>query len=216
MVQVTRAGGQTGWLGWCGQIYFRPSSRDREKNRVSCIIVAQPRVERQLRWEYVEPKLPYTVILESLQDEEEFIAPSWTWASRNTGVFFPMSEEDSLFQVIEYALQLLDTSAMIAVKFGSSTSLRGKCRQTPDEPISGCFKQKYVHPFEIGESRLCKKWKISGSYGRVSFWLDWVPNTKDPNHEGREIQRQLQLFAITKNPSKGRTEKTSGLLLLPF
>ncbi|APA10909.1 hypothetical protein SS1G_03407 [Sclerotinia sclerotiorum 1980 UF-70] len=63
------------------------------------------RLEHQLRWEYIEPKLSFTAMLEYLQDERKFIAPSWSWASRNAGVHFPGNGSNSdSFQVIEYDL----------------------------------------------------------------------------------------------------------------
>ncbi|KAJ8068955.1 hypothetical protein OCU04_002636 [Sclerotinia nivalis] len=177
------------------------------------------RLHEQLLWEYIEPKLTYTEMLEYLQNERKFIAPSWSWASQNVSVIFPrdIRREGTKIQAIGYDLQPLDSSAMIAAKLGSSITLRGKCRQTPYEPISGYLQQTSVRSKSTGQRGVSKKWQISGSYGRISFWLDWVPNTEDPNHEERKIERQLQLFLITNNISnKWRLPKTSGLLLLPF
>ncbi|KAH8743069.1 hypothetical protein F5883DRAFT_662565, partial [Diaporthe sp. PMI_573] len=42
--------------------------------------------EWQLRWVCIEPTLSLTELMGFLRDRKKYIAPSWSWASRNTTV----------------------------------------------------------------------------------------------------------------------------------
>ncbi|KAI9643582.1 hypothetical protein NHQ30_008203 [Ciborinia camelliae] len=154
----------------------------------------------QICWACKNPTVSYITMMDSLRNENEYFAPSWSWASRNTGIHCYFTGDYTAVQVISYNLQPANSDAMVAVKFGSSITLRGKCRQTPVEPSRGRLKQ--------GGNRESHRWETFSDHGRIDFWLDWVPNVDDP--EEFKVQSQLQLLIIN------RSGEPSGLLILPF
>ncbi|OJD28904.1 heterokaryon incompatibility protein [Diplodia corticola] len=158
----------------------------------------------QLRWVCDEPKLSYNEMLEWLQDEEHYCAPSWSWASRNTAIRCLRDRPGTEFQVVSYDLQPANSDAMVAVKFGSSITLGGKCRRTPIRPISGIFTPRIPERWPYSNY-----WKTSSPYGTMRFWLDWVPNLEDPEESNR--QDQLHLFLTSTEGDRF----AGGLLVLP-
>lgn len=154
----------------------------------------------QLCWLCNEPSLSTSELMGLLRDGERYIAPSWSWASRNTGVHFFRHIGDTAIRVVESDLRASHKSTMVSVAFGSSITLCGKLSQTPVEPSSG-----HLVP-DTGQ------WIASSTYGRTDFWLDWVPK-KDDEEESR-FQRQLCLF-MTGVLVYRSEYSISGLILAP-
>lgn len=142
----------------------------------------------QLCWACKRPSLSYSELRGLLQDRERYIAPSWSWASRNTGVDWLGHGSRTMFKVIRTDLKASHKSAMVSLAFGSSITISGKFRQTPACPSSGSL---VMDP----SSRWSHRWEVSSTYGRHNFWLDWVPNKRDA--EEGEFERQLCLLWTT-------------------
>lgn len=154
----------------------------------------------QIRWICKEPSLSRTELMGLLRDSRRYIAPSWSWASRNTGVDCDQVGYDTAIRVIKADLRPSHTTAMVSVAFGSSITLSGKVCQTPVEPSSG-----HLVP-DAG------RWEASSTYGRTDFWLDWVPKKNDD--EESKFQRQLCLLLTTVMDLAGR-KSIGGLILTP-
>lgn len=163
------------------------------------------RLEEQLRWVYWEPTT-YDKLQNSFNNPNEYIAPSWSWASTNAAVKCLGNGVFPAFRFISYDVSTPSGDPMVSVGKGTSLTLRGWLRQTPVLPLSGSFKED--------EDGFPRKWVTEGdSFGRVDFWLDWNPQREDPEEIPR--QRALQLFTLTKTHDYP-LEADSGLLLLPF
>lgn len=145
------------------------------------------RLGGQLRWVHKQPSLSCTELMGLLQDKEPYIAPSWSWASRNSGIDCLSNGSHTAFRVVNTDLRASHKSAMVSVAFGSSITIIGKFRQTPVEPCSGRL--------EIESQRPCR-WEASSAYGRTEFWLDWVPKGHDA--EESEFERRLCLLLTTE------------------
>lgn len=161
------------------------------------------RFEEQLRWVCQKPSLSYKEMMGLFRDEKQYIAPSWTWASRNTGVECLLGGTETAFEVIKSDLRPSHTSAMVSVAFGSSITISGKFRQTPVEPSSG---RLVTDP-----GRWSYRWEASSAYGRTDFWLDWVP--KEDDVEEQEHQSCLCLLLSTVFEISGLT--AAGLIIAP-
>lgn len=157
--------------------------------------------ELQLRWVCRNPSLSHGELLALLRDGKQYIAPSWSWASRNTGIRHLWRGEHTEFQVIKSDLRASHKSAMVSVAFGSSITLSGKFRRTPVEPSSGRLMTGVWPP----------RWKASSEYGLTEFWLDWVPKINDD--EESTSQRQLYLL-LTCGFDMGYNS-VGGLILAP-
>lgn len=165
---------------------------------------------RELLWRPSAPTLPYRKMMESLQDKDT-CAPSWSWASRDTGITRGGGEHFDSFEVVDYDLQPAYLDAMVSVKLGSSITLYGMCRKTPIRPNSGSLKKKD----RIYKKCKDRRWETHIRHGRIDFWLDWMPTVKDP--EENEIQSQLWLFFLGRDYYETtRKASASGLLLMPF
>lgn len=160
--------------------------------------------EVQLRWVCRQPSLSHTELLRLLRDREQYIAPSWSWASRNTGIRHLRSGEYAEFQVIKSDLKASHKSAMVSAAFGSSITLSGRFRRTPVEPSSGRFM--------TDSSAWPHRWEASSDYGLTEFWLDWVPKINDA--EESTCQRQLYLL-LTCVFAKYYRDCAGGLILAP-
>lgn len=171
---------------------------------LGCYVCLDDTFSRQLCWAYDEPTLSYTMLLDQLNNDKEYCAPSWSWASRNTTVCDMLLNVDSRFQVVSYDLQPAHSDAMVAVRFGSSITLKGQCRQTPVKPTTGV-----LWPGSPWENRPLNHWEACSLHGNIFFWLDWVPDLD--NREEDDRQNQLQLFLISDD-----SPNIAGLLLLPF
>lgn len=161
-------------------------------------------VEFQLRWVCRKPSLSHAELLGLLRDREQYIAPSWSWVSRNTGIRHLWNGEHTEFQVIKSDLKASHKSAMVSVAFGSSITVSGKFRQTPVEPSSGHFMTDFPWPH---------RWEASSDYGLTKFWLDWVPKINDT--EESTSQSQLYLFLTCVFP-KMAWEYVGGLIIERF
>lgn len=169
------------------------------------------RLAGQLRWVCSPgPIMTYTEMMGMLQDRENYCAPSWSWASRMTGVIHVSDGAPSglIYEICGHDVQPAQSDAMVRVKFGSSITLRGKIFKTPLLPISGN---------SIADARDCtSRWVTTDSSRGIKFWLDWKPDMDDP--EDKVLQSRLQLFFLTAPygfkflPDRKRT---GGLLLLP-
>lgn len=159
--------------------------------------------EYQLRWVCTVPSLSLTEMKQLLQDREHYIAPSWSWASRNTSVDCLVNGTETAIRVIRSDLRAAHTSAMVSVAFGSSITISGRVRQIPVRPSSGHI--------VMNLSRWPHKWEASSHYGRTDFWLDWVPREEDS--EEREYQRRLYLLFTTDIRWGGAT--AAGLIIAP-
>lgn len=154
----------------------------------------------QLLWVCSEPSLSYTDLMELLQDRGRYIAPSWSWASRNGAVRCPHldeedEDEDVTFRVIKSDLRASNKSAMVSVAFGSSITLSGKLSQTPVEPSSGDIvpdPNRGLLVQDPGRGSYPDTWDASSTFGEFNFSLDWLPK-KDDDEESK-FQRQLCLF----------------------
>lgn len=164
------------------------------------------RLEQQLRWVYMKPTT-YDNLLNSFNDPDEYIAPSWSWASANVPVSCLSNGTRDNFQFISYDVCALGGNSMVAVGKGTCLTLRGELRKTPVLPLSGSFEEDQLEKSH--------RWVTRGdSFGRIDFWLDWDPQVEDPG----EIPRQsaLQLFSLTMIRDHSFTHYDSGLLLIPF
>lgn len=169
------------------------------------------RLGGQLRWVCSPgPTLTYTTLMKMLQDQENYCAPSWSWASRMTGVTHVSSNAPTglIYEIAGHDVQPAQADAMVRVKFGSSITLRGKIFQTPLIPISGEF---------IADARdNTSRWVTTDSSKSIKFWLDWKPDTDDP--EEQVLQSHLHLFFLTAPYGfkfLSDRKRTGGLLLLP-
>lgn len=161
----------------------------------------------QLLWVCLKPTLSYGQMVEELDDKRTFCAPSWSWASRNTRVDHLFITGRPAFSIVGYDLQPAYSDAMVAVKQGSSLTLRGRFLQTPVQPALGVFRTE--------SARWPNRWETASPSGggRFQFWLDWVVDEHDAEEDAR--QNQLSLF-ITTLVSRGYDGySASGLLLLP-
>lgn len=162
----------------------------------------------QLCWVYNEPRLSYREMQESFDDEAKYSAPSWSWASRNTGVdsmgahYYPAS-----FKVLGYEVRPARSDAMVAISSGSFLLLRGKCQPSPVLPINGVFMPETEET--LGRPNSWRFYKNNSI--QYEFWLDWVPNKEDLEEQTR--QSRLQLFLLS---TESFYQHTTGLLLLPF
>lgn len=97
--------------------------------------------EFHLRRKCTQPALSFMELMGLLQNREQYIAPSWSWASRNLGVSYATTPGgiQTLIRVTKTDLPASRKSAFVSVAFGSSITLSGKFRQTPVEPSSGHF-----------------------------------------------------------------------------
>lgn len=157
--------------------------------------------EFQLRWVCRKPSLSHAELLGLLRDREQYIAPSWSWVSRNTGIRHLWQGKHTEFQVIKLDLKASHKSAMVSVAFGSSITVSGKFRQTPVEPSSGRFMTDQPWPH---------RWEAPSNYGLTKFWLDWVPKINDT--EESTSQSQLYLFLTCVFP-KMFWEYVGGLII---
>lgn len=161
----------------------------------------------QLCWVLMQPSLSYTEMMRLFRDEEQYIAPSWSWASRNKFVRSNLGCGQSMIKVVKTDLRALHKSAMVSVAFGSSITLSGKFRPTPVAPSSGHLitDSSYWPP----------RWEAFSHYGQTEFQLDWVPRAHDA--EESVIQRQLYLLLTelsdTMSLKPGITAQ--GLLIVP-
>lgn len=162
------------------------------------------RFHMQLRWSCREPSLSRTELMDLLQDGERYVAPSWSWASRNTGVECVADISESAIQFIKSNLRTCRKTAMVSVQFGSSVTLCGKLSQTPVEPSSG-----HLVPVE---RRWLYRWEAPNASGYTDFWLDWVPK-QDDDEESR-FQRQLCLL-LTSVMNLAEPKAIGGLILAP-
>lgn len=163
----------------------------------------------QLRWLCKEPSLLRTELMGLLQDRARYIAPSWSWASRNTDVDYPAGRYQTAIRIVESDLQTSHKDSMVSVAFGSSITLCGKLSQTPVEPSSG-----HLAPVLDADEWPFKspyKWKAYSTYGRIDFWLDWVPEKDD--YEESKFQRHLCLLLTSVKEVPG--SKSMGLVLAP-
>lgn len=161
--------------------------------------------EFQLRWVCREPSLSHAELLELLRDREQYIAPSWSWVSRNTGIRHLWKGEHTEFQVVNLDLKASHKSAMVSVAFGSSITLSGKCRRTPVEPSSGRLMTAFWPP----------RWEAPSNYGLTKFWLDWVPKINDTEESTSQRQLYLLLTCVFKKFSKSHPDSAGGLIIAP-
>lgn len=158
----------------------------------------------QLCWVCMKASMSHTELLGLVRDERQYIAPSWSWASRNTSITYIFGDGPNAFRVIKSDLRASNKSAMVSVAFRSSISLSGKFRQTPVEPSSG---RLMTHPFLWPP-----RWEASSNYGRTFFWLDWVPKAQDAKES--TFQRQLYLL-LTRVFDKWESKAAAGLVITP-
>lgn len=161
--------------------------------------------EFQLRWVCREPSLSHAELLGLLRDSEQYIAPSWSWVSRNTGIRHLWKGEHTKFQVIKSDLKASHKSAMVSVAFGSSITLSGKCRRTPVEPSSGRLMTAFWPP----------RWEAPSKYGLTKFWLDWVPKSNDTEESTSQRQLYLLLTCVFEKFSKSYPDSVGGLIIAP-
>lgn len=161
----------------------------------------------QLLWICHKPTLSYSQLVEELEDKRTFCAPSWSWASRNTGIDHLFVTNKPAFSVVAHGLQPAYSDAMVAVKQGSSLTLRGRFVQTPVQPTRGAFRAE--------SPRWPNRWETASPTGeaRFQFWLDWVVTEGDAEENAR--QSHLSLFVTTLVSGGYDGYSASGLLLLP-
>lgn len=173
----------------------------------------------QLCWICEHPTLSRAELMELLRDREKYIAPSWSWASRNSGVVYTrIWSPSSEIQVIEWDLKASHANAMVSVAFGSSITLCGKCWETSMELHSSCRLQAWA-PSRLGNPPIV--WTAFNPRRDFKFWLDWVSRVQDPEHI--DLPRRLLLLFTSVGYSyleRSWTTSTSegfalGLVLLP-
>lgn len=161
------------------------------------------RLEEQLRWIYREPT-SYDKLQNSFNNPNEYIAPSWSWASANAPVRCMTNGNFPKFHFISYDASTPGGDPMVAVGKGTSLTLRGRLRKTPVLPLTG----------SLEEGELSYKWVTRGDcFGCIDFWLDWYPQAEDPEEIPR--QKALHLFSLAATLDHP-VRADSGLLLLPF
>lgn len=153
----------------------------------------------QCRWVCEEPSLSRTELMGLLQDRGRYIAPSWSWVSRNTGVKCVATGNQTAIQIIKSDLRTSHKDSMVSVAFGSSITVCGKVSQTPVEPSNGDL-------LDSGE------WVVSSVHGGIKFWLDWLPKN---DVEESKFQRQLCLLLTSKVVAELSRRFDQGLVLAP-
>ncbi|KAL1392042.1 heterokaryon incompatibility protein-domain-containing protein [Phyllosticta capitalensis] len=127
--------------------------------------IAQQHFAEDLCWIHRNSNLSFNELLEVLQSEDKFSAPSWSWASRNeTGIdsrFGYHSRGSIVFQIVRYDIRPAHSDPMVSVKFGSSITLRGKLRQTPVIPSHGTCTTHSNY------------WDVTTPEDHLTFYLDW-------------------------------------------
>lgn len=161
--------------------------------------------EVQLRWVCNQPSISLAELFGLLRDGKQYIAPSWSWVSRNTGIRHLNRGDHTEFQVIKSDLKASHKSAMVSVAFGSSITLSGKFRRTPVEPSSGRLMTNFWPP----------RWEASSNYGLTEFWLDWVPKINDIEESTSQRQLYLLLTCVFDKLSKGSCDSVGGLIIAP-
>ncbi|KAB2576891.1 hypothetical protein BFW01_g2128 [Lasiodiplodia theobromae] len=166
-------------------------------------------LERDLRWVITEPGLSYKEMMEALDEEASYCAPSWSWASRNQGVDFLCKGISTTFEVKQCHLPPATSDATVAVKPGSYITLRGKLARTPIKPTDGV-----AIDLDGGSWQSNVAWEVnSPAFGHIRYYLDWAPTAGDLAEE--DALSQLELLLLAKGSARVGRE-CSGILLLPF
>ncbi|KAI0851665.1 heterokaryon incompatibility protein-domain-containing protein [Daldinia vernicosa] len=160
-----------------------------------------------LLWVCEKPAPSYKHMSACLLNEEQYCAPSWSWASRDKGVDFRWKSRPA-FQVMRHDLQPACSDAMVRVKYGSSIVLRGLVGQPPAIPNSGRFNDT--------AGRWSSRWDAVTPDGTLYFWLDWMPSKEDPQEIDRQSNLELFLTSIEPNLDADGKRSAYGLLLLKF
>lgn len=163
----------------------------------------------QLCWNYVQPTLSHAELMELLQskDERQYIAPSWSWASRNTHVNLPSGGPSlrSVIRVIQTDLRASRNGAMISVAPGSSITLSGKITR-----LSRLLSMSGHSAGGSFANRRSYRWAESTDYGDLGLFMDWVPKTD--GEEDRNFEDSLYILFTTDEPD---SQWLWGLLLAP-
>lgn len=166
-----------------------------------------------LLWNRRPSKLSRSGMMEMFTDPATYIAPSWSWASRNTYVGSLTrneSDEEVVFKINSYDIRPAHSDATVAVKFGSSLTLQGRCLRTRTNLLDAPFRGLRGHAAFL--------WEICEDGNTINFWLDW-----DPNADDRSFTSEAELFLLTIyldwwKPTKEQqfSKMYAGLVLLPF
>lgn len=171
------------------------------------------RFPKELCWICKHPTSSRTELLGHLRDEERYIAPSWSWASRDAGVGYLITSKyrhseiraKPAIRVINWDLEASHANAMVSVAFGSSITLSGRCGQLPVE-LSGSRRGP-------NEKNWPDVWEAFTPHGMIEFWLDWVPKMQDPEHV--DLESRLLLFFTSEDSWNEAESSVLGLVLLP-
>ncbi|KAF4546203.1 Heterokaryon incompatibility protein [Lasiodiplodia theobromae] len=173
----------------------------------------------QLLWiVHLGPRVSFRELTRPFLDKTSqlYAAPSWSWAScdRHIRISVPQDPVRDLFSVKCHQVEAPDNvkDAMIAVKHGSSITLRGFLRGCPSKPTDGVF-----HP--VSEKPPCNfqaYWEtpyrtdqpLDHSDNSIRFFLNWIPNEHDKEESNAESKFKLFLL--------GGCRVFEGLLLWPI
>lgn len=172
-----------------------------------------------LQWIVCQPRCSFNDLLSTLLYEtDDYIAPSWSWASRNQG---PLGFWDSmgggfggkpaLCEVISSDIQPAHgTDSLIQAAPGSSITVRGKLRVVPVPPLSGTC--KYGTRFLLEH---VLRWQVEMSDGSfLAYFLDWDPRKMDSSCSSGAVLpergQEEMLELLLTDASEGM-----GLLLYP-
>ncbi|KAI1415585.1 heterokaryon incompatibility protein-domain-containing protein [Hypoxylon sp. FL1857] len=162
-----------------------------------------------LLWMCDKPASSYEKMSTALLDEDQYCAPSWSWASREKGVDFRWKSR-AVFKVMGQPcdLQPYCSEAMVRAKYGSSIVLRSYMKQTPVKPTSGHFNQD--------AKRWANRWEVSIPNNTLYLWLDWLPAMEDPEEMDRQDNLELLLLDVAPTFDSDGKGSAYGLLLLKF
>ncbi|KAF2126702.1 HET-domain-containing protein [Dothidotthia symphoricarpi CBS 119687] len=158
----------------------------------------------QLCWDAFEPADTFEHMIASLTATETYCAPSWSWASRDCSVNhrFPSIFKQQ-FQLLRWNLPPLRSDAMVAVKPGSSITLRGVMRRLSLPPLNTSYDGSTKNQEDDRYSRIF--WPRECFGGGISCTFDWKLDGESSRKE--DIRKRLKTFDI------GRDDGMYGLVL---
>lgn len=159
---------------------------------------------KQLWWILDGNHPSFGKMMESLENNENYCAPSWSWASRDQAVadgdrmIWILRKQD--FELVRHNLIPAKSDTMVKLNPGSSITVRGKILQMPRRPSDGVF---IPEPRDL-VGMLQDHWELIELGGRIECFLDWDPNL---GYDG-DPESLLHLF-VTSVPEDDSDEDYS-------
>lgn len=172
----------------------------------------------QLFWMVEDPAISFEQLLNYHSDEQQYIAPSWSWAALNQPVYTGSLLVDEVFNVVTHNIKPARSDPMIAIAPGSSITLLGELREIHGRPFTGIMSltEKTKTPFwrapyeSYKDSSEGTGWWNMAVYGHIDYFLDWVPSTQSFTNNYLEADLKLFLLSVDLDSTSAY-----GLILYP-